>query len=165
VRRFRPARGALARIALARIAVAATITVAASCDPATTRPAFLPFPEADTADVAGLVPAATRRLAERLRADSIPLTRVHERDGYMETGWLDAGTLRPFRGRAVGDSAVRLRAWVDPTIPGHSKLTVETAVRPALDPSLPERELERPAPAANPVVVRVRALLDSLAER
>ncbi len=146
------------------LAIAAALS-AAACDPATTRPPFQPFPEADTADVAGRVPAATKLLADALRADGIPLSRVHPRDGYIETAWLDARTLSRTHARPVGNGIVRVRAWVDPTIPEHSKLTVETVVRPALDPSLPERELERPAPAANPVVIRIRALLDSLADR
>lgn len=152
------------RSGLALVGLVLAAAFSAACDPATTRPAFQPFPEADTADVAGRVPAATKQLAEALRADSIPLARVHERDGYIETAWLDARTLSPTHARPVGNGIVRVRAWVDPTIPEHSKVTVETVVRPALDPSLSERELERPAPAANPVVIRIRALLDSLAE-
>lgn len=136
----------------------------AACDPATTRPAFAPFPEADTAQFADRVPAATRKLADALKGDSVPVSRVKEKDGYIESGWIDLRTGRQATVGAVGDSVVRVRAWVDPTIPNHSRAAVETAVRARLDPSLPSRELEQPAAPGHPIVVRVRRALEKVGE-
>ena len=63
---------------------------AAACDPTSTRPAITPYPEALSGEIRLAVPEATRRLAESLKADSIPVTRVRVRDGYIETPWFEA---------------------------------------------------------------------------
>jgi len=60
---------------------------------------------------------------------------------------------------------VRLRAWVNLSMRGHSTVTFETVFRPMADPSLPGRELERALPPGHPVAQRVRRVLDSLAGR
>jgi hypothetical protein len=60
---------------------------------------------------------------------------------------------------------VRVRAWADPARPGSSQLTVETLYRPLLDPSLPERELEREVARDHPVAIKVEAALRKLVER
>ncbi|MDQ3223543.1 MAG: hypothetical protein M3Q75_08765 [Gemmatimonadota bacterium] len=137
----------------------------AACQPATTRPAFGPLPEAPGSEVRLVVPEATRRLAEALRADSIPTHTVRLRDGYIETPWFLARTRRPTTQRPLGPTVVRIRAWADPARPGSSQLRVETLYRPRADPSLPERELEREVPRDHPVAVRVKAVLKRLVER
>jgi hypothetical protein len=138
----------------------------AACTPATTRPAFLPRPEALGAELRLTVPEATRRLAESLRADSIPVRTVRLRDGYIETPWFASRTGRPVRGQQpVGRGTVRVRAWADPARPGSTQLMVETLYRPVADPSLPERELERQVPADDPAAKKVQAALGRLVER
>jgi len=92
------------------IAGAATL---AACQLATARPAFEPLPEALRAEIDLPQPAATLRLAEALRADSIPVDRVAPRDGYLETPWFEAATGRPTARRPVGPDIVRVRAWID----------------------------------------------------
>jgi hypothetical protein len=132
----------------------------AACRPNTTRPPFTPLPEAAGTEVRLPVRDATRRLAELLRADSVPLRRVSTLDGYMESGWFDVRTRRPSGNRrAIGPGFVRIRAWADPSRPGSSQLTVETLYRPLVDPSLPERELEREVPRNHPIAVKVEAAL------
>jgi hypothetical protein len=139
---------------------------AAACQPATTRPGFLPRPEALGAELRLSVPDATRRLAESLRADSIPVRTVRLRDGYIETPWFASRTGRPVRGQQpLGRGTVRVRAWADPARPGSTQLTVETLYRPVADPSLPERELERQVPADHPAAKKVQAVLGRLVER
>jgi hypothetical protein len=139
---------------------------AGACQPNTTRPSFTPLPEAAGTEVRLSVPEATRHLAEALRADSIPTRRVQLRDGYIETGWFEARSGRVVRGRrAVGPGIVRVRAWADPARPGSSQLTVETLYRPLLDPSLPDRELEREVVRDHPVAVKVEAALQQLVKR
>lgn len=137
-----------------------------ACQPNTTRPSFTPLPEAAVTEIRLPVRDATRRLAEALRADSVPIRRVAIRDGYIETPWFNATTRRPIRGRRpLGPNAVRIRAWADPARPGSSSLTVETLYRPLADPSLPERELEREVARTHPIAKRVEATLRQLVQR
>jgi hypothetical protein len=110
------------------------------------------------------VDGATRAVAEALRADSIPVGRVAPRDGYLETPWFDAATLRPTGDRGFGPDRVRIRAWIDPTRPRESEARIEAVYRPEADPSLPERELEAPLPAGHPVAIRLEAVLRGLLE-
>jgi len=138
---------------------------AAACQPATTRPAFGPFPEAPGSEIRLPVPEGTRRLAEVLKADSFPTQKVRLRDGYIETPWFLARTRQPTTQRPLGPDVVRIRAWADPARPGSTQLTVETLYRPRADPSLPERELERQVPRDHPVALRVEAALKRLIER
>ena len=109
---------------------------------------------------------ATRRLAEALKADSIPTRQVRLRDGYIETHWFEARNGRSVgQHRAIGPGIVRIRAWADPARPGSSQLTVETLYRPRVDPSLPYRELEREVQRDHPVAKKVEAALVALVKR
>jgi len=138
----------------------------AACQPATTRPPFPPLPEAPGREVRLPVPMATRRLAEALKADSIPTQKVRLRDGYIETPWFEARNGRPAgQSRAIGTGVVRIRAWADPARAGSSQLTVETLYRPRVDPSLPYRELERQVSLDHPVAKKVDTALQKLVER
>jgi hypothetical protein len=139
---------------------------AAACQPNTTRPSFPPLPEARGREVRLPVPMATRRLAEALKADSIPTDKVRLRDGYIETPWFEARSGRPTgQRRAIGPGVVRIRAWADPARPGSSQLTVETLYRPRVDPSLPYRELEHQVSVDHPVAKKVDGALQRLVER
>ncbi|MGH7703810.1 MAG: hypothetical protein ACREMO_11995 [Gemmatimonadales bacterium] len=133
-----------------------------ACHATTTRPTFGPVTGAPQTEIELKVPAATRLLADRLIADSIPVTRIEPRDGFLETPWFDTASGRPTGRRRLGPGVVRLRAWVDPTQPGHSQLTVETLFRPLADPSLPERELDRQVSPTHPTASKVKDVLESL---
>ena len=74
----------------ARASDSLSLAAVAACQLATARPPFEPFPEARHADVSLSRTEATERLAEALRDDSIPVTRVEPRDGYVETPWFSA---------------------------------------------------------------------------
>jgi hypothetical protein len=140
--------------------------LAVACQPNTTRPSFTPLPEAAGTELRLPVPEATRQLAAALKADSIPPRQIRVRDGYIDTDWFDSRNGRVLRGRrAVGTRTVRVRAWADPGRPGSSQLTIETLYRPLLDPSLPERELERQVPRDHPVALKVVAVLKKLVDR
>jgi hypothetical protein len=142
------------------------LAIGAACQPNTTRPSFLPVPEAAGTEVRLPVPQATQRLAEALKADSIPVRVVRIRDGYLETGWFATATHRPAAGRqATGPAIVRVRGWADPARPGSSQLTVETIYRPLRDPSLPDRELEREVRPDHPVALKVVAVLQGMVQR
>jgi hypothetical protein len=139
--------------------------VAAACQPNTTRPSFLPLPDAAGTEVRLSAREATRHLAEALRARSIPVKTVRLRDGYLETDWFDSKSGRPTRRRPIGPDVVRVRGWAEPARPGSSQVVVETAYRPLVDPSLPARELERQVAQDHPVAVKVEEALRQLLER
>lgn len=137
----------------------------AACQPTTTRPSFTPLPEAAGTEVRLPVKDATRYLADALKADSIPIHKVMIRDGYLESNWFYAKSKRPVNGRPLGTGAVRVRAWVDPARPGSSQLSVETSYRELVDPSLPQRELDRQVPRNHPIGLKVEAALKHLVDR
>jgi hypothetical protein len=141
------------------------LALLAACKPDTTRPAITPYPEAAGIELRLRPQEATRRLAEALQSDSLPPARVQLRDGYLETRWLDSATGRPTGRRPLGTDVIRLRGWADPSRPGFSILTVETLYRPLADPSLPERELERPVPRTHPTAVKVEQVLEAMQKR
>lgn len=143
----------------------AAAALLAACKPDTTRPAITPYPEAAVAEIRLRAPEATQRLAEALQADSLPPARVRQRDGYLETRWLDSATGRPTGRRPLGTGVVRVRGWADPSRPGFTVLTVETLYRPFADPSLPEREMERPVPRTHPAAVKVEQILQAMVKR
>ena len=65
----------------------------------------------------------------------------------------------------MGPGIVRVRGWIEPARVRHSELVVETVFRRVVDPSLPERELERSVAPDHPVAQRVDSLLARLAAR
>jgi hypothetical protein len=146
-------------------ALAVVFLTVGACRPNSTRPPFPPVPEAATTEIRLAPREAVRLLAEALKADSIPPSRIELRDSWLETRWFDTATGAPVRHRPVGAGAVLVRAWADPTHPGNSKVFVETVYRPMVDPSLPDRELDREVPRNHPVAVKVRATLQELVKR
>jgi hypothetical protein len=134
-----------------------------ACFPTTTRPPFGPEPSAPIFEVALAVPEATRALAVALAADSFPVRRTEPKDGWLETEWFDAATLKPTSRRRLGSDVVKLRAFVDPSRPDHSNLTIEMVYRPLADPSRPDRDLESELPSSNPLVGRIVLLATKLA--
>ncbi len=141
------------------------LLLAGACQPNTTRPAFGPLPTAPQAVVDLEVGDATTKLAEALKADTIPVSRVAPRDGYLETGWFVPGSGALTEAWPLGDSVVRVRAWVNAYGHDRASITVETALRPLANPSLPPRELDRQASDSNPAAIRVARVLDALALR
>lgn len=140
--------------------LASIITTA--CQPETSRPFYAPVTGAAMTQVDLPVPEATTLVAERLKADSIPVARVEPKDGFFETPWFDTATGQPTRARRLGPGVVQVRGWVDPTKIGHSNITIETLYRPLADPSLPDRELDRQVPPDHPTRKRVDALIQVL---
>lgn len=133
-----------------------------ACYPTTTRPAIAPLPGGQIAELELPVPEATRALALALDSAGIPVRRTEPKDGWLESEWFDAGTLKPIHRRPLGVNAVRVRGWVDPTAPGHVKLTVETVWRPMVDPSRDPRTLEVPVAPDHPVAAKVQAVLNGM---
>lgn len=148
------------RATLAAMAVA----IGLSCKPNTTRPLFSPVAGAPFADLNLAVPRGTGIVAQALRDDSLPLSKVEPRDGIIETPWFDASSLAPTKARILGPNVVQVRAWLDPTKPGGSRVVIETVYRPFADPSVPERELDRQVPADHPIGKRVGEVVTALSK-
>ncbi len=145
-----------------RLGLALLLLASPGCYPTTTRPDIEPVPGASRIEVELFVPAATRALAVALDADSIPVSRTEPEDGWLETPWFDATTMRPTTRRPIGPEVVKVRAFVTPGRPNWSVIDVETVYRPLADPSALGRDLERQVPVGHPAAVRVKAVLDSL---
>ena len=132
-----------------------------ACDPASTRPSFLPLPQADTLVVRGNPGAVAGEAASWLTARGIVVERWSDKDAYVETAWYDTTAKRATRGE--GDlnrlgSSVKIRCWADPGAPGQTRLTVELVYRPFYDPSQPPRDRE----VALLETGGARAIVDSL---
>jgi hypothetical protein len=136
-----------------------------ACQASTNRPPYDALPSAALAEVELDLPSATRALAEGLRADSLPVARVEERDGYLDSGWFDAGSLTPTGRMPVGTDVVRIRAWATPTKFGFVELQIETVYRPFVDPSRPERDLEIIVPPDHAVQRRVNGVIRRMLEQ
>ncbi len=155
-----------ARLAVALSAVA---TAAFGCRATTGRPHFDPFPEAEHVEIGfgaidrnATVMQITDTVLAYLQADSITFTRVRRFDGYLESAWLDAETLQPTDRRPLGSNTIRVRVWVDPTMPGYGRVEAETIYNVMADPSRPFRELERPVDPAHAVNRRIGDVLKRL---
>ena len=136
-----------------------------SCRATTHRPSFTPLPLATVAQVELPIPEATRVLSEALAKDSISIRTIHEADGFLDSGWLDARTLEPTGARPLGPGVVRVRAWVNPDKEFWSELVVEASWRPMDDPSRPERELDMSLPEDHPLQRKIAGALRTLVER
>ena len=140
----------------------------AACTPVTTRPPFLPSPQAAVVVVdappARVVPEAVGWLSNQgLRVEwSSP------RDGYVETAWYNLRTHTATLGETdPGDllNTVKIRCWADPNVPGKSQVTVEAVYRPLLDPSRPERDLEIVVPKGSEGDRIAQQLMDALKQK
>lgn len=140
------------------------LLVLLACRATTSRPSFVPLPNASNAEIELEIPDATRALAETLARDSVSLATIKETDGYIDSGWLDATTLERTSKRPLGREVVRVRAWVNPAKPFWSELVVEATYRPLADPSRPERELDVPLPVDHPLQRRIAGTLRKLIE-
>ncbi len=146
-----------------RQAAVVGVCLLTGCSPYTTRPFYPPVTGAATAELELEMQDATETLAAVLRTDTLPVTTVQLRDGYIETAWFDAGTKAATRQRALGPGVVQVRAWVNPSRQGFSTIIVETVYRPLADPSRAPRDLEEQVPPDHPVGKRIEQVVTELA--
>ena len=145
-----------------RSASVAFLFLLGACQASTTRPSFVPQPEAAHAEVQLPIDTATVRLAAAFRADSFPVSKIRPRDGFLETPWFDSATLRATGKRPVGEGVVKVRGWVGPAKPSFSAYEIEAVYVPLVDPSRPPRELEVALPSEHPVSKRIAAIMKKL---
>ena len=144
--------------------LAATVLLLTGCHATTTRPSFGPVTGTAQAQIELGVQATTAEIADVLRSDSLPVSRVEVRDGLVETDWFDATTKQRVTTRPTGTNVVLVRAWVDPYRTSFSKVTLETVYRPVADPSRATRDLEQQVPLDHPVAIRMNTILKEMAK-
>lgn len=137
--------------------------LATACHATTTRPFYAPVTGAAQARIELGVKATTAEIAEVLRSDSLPVSRVEVRDGFVETDWFDAATKQKSTTRPLGPNVVQVRAWIDPYRSSFSKVTLETVYRPVADPSRTNRDLEQQVPLDHPIAKRMTQILKEMA--
>ncbi len=128
---------------------AGAILAVGACTPVTTRPGFMPYPQALVSIVDAPAPRLVPEMVGWLSSQGLQVLWSSPEDGYVETAWYNVRTRTSVFGDAEpGDllNTVKIRCWADPNVPGKSQLTVEAVYRPTLDPSRPERDLEVIAP-------------------
>jgi hypothetical protein len=146
------------------------LLVLAACNPATTRPDFLPSPQALTSTVDATRQQLVPEIATWLGAAGLAVKARSVLDGYLETGWQRAPSPAP-PAAATGTPVpspplpVKVRVWVDPYIPGASAVVVEVVYRPFVDPSRPPRELEVFVPPWHPGYVMGEGLIEAMRKR
>lgn len=135
------------------------VALCAACTPATTRPAFAPFPESLHAIINAPPAQVTDEAKTWLVAHGPAVQHANTRDAFLETGWYDAtdSSAAPVR--------VRIRVWADPDVPGKSRVTVEAVIRPMEDPSRTPRDLEVAAPKDSAGQRLAERLLKALGEK
>ena len=122
-----------------------------ACNPATTRPVFMPLPEAPSVVLYARPPRVATEVQTWLAAQGLKVEMASVQDAYVETAWLAGG--------------FKIRCWADPDAPGKSRLTVEAVYRPVLDPSRTERDLEVLVPPGHDGAKMVDRLIDDLKKR
>ncbi len=134
-----------------------------ACNPATTRPAFAPYPEAIHAVInappARVTEEARTWLAAQEGGGGLTVQHASPIDGFLETGWSDATD------SASAPIRVKIRLWADPDVPGKSRVTVEAVYRPIEDPSRTPRDLERAVPEDSAGQRLAERLLRALSEK
>jgi len=149
-------------------AAAAALVLAAACNPASSRPAFAPYPEDSSVLLTGSVAAITADVGSWMAAQGIHTEWASPEDGYVESAWYDTDTRQNTDGTGdIGTTQVtfKVRVWVDPDAPGKSRMTVEAVYRPLVDPSRTERDQERAARPGSGGAVLVQQLMDEMQKK
>ena len=158
-----------ARASLFRVPPSAfPLAFLAACSPVSTRPAFAPFPEAPAVVLDAPPLRVLGEVQTWLTDQGLKLERASVEDRFAETAWYDTRTKRSVGGSGDGldpRTTVKIRCWIDPDAPGKSKLTLEAVVRPVLDPSRMERDLEVFVPVGHEGRKLVEQLLDAVKKK
>ena len=136
-----------------------------ACTPVTTRPNFMPDPQALEAIVLARPERVTAELPALVAAESLRVERSNARDGYLETAWYDTRTGRSHSGMSDVPhrrATVKIRFWADPYVPGQTRLVVEVVYRPRYDPSRTERDMEVMVPEDHAGWALARTLVEKL---
>ena len=121
-----------------------------SCTSLTTRPNIRPFPLASFDSLVGVPSNIVAAAKESVSKLGMKVAAYSAPEGYLETRWFDTQTRASHRFNTNPGRFVRLRVWADLITPRETQIVVETVYRQTIDPSVPDREVERIAEADSP---------------
>lgn len=110
--------------------------------------------------------AVARAAAEEVQHAGLALQWMSPAEGYVETQWFNVTSRASTPDPDLRDLAhsVKLRFFADPTA-GKTRLAAEAVNTYAVDPSRPQREMERMAPEGDPGREVLTQILDRLRRR
>ena len=130
------------------------------------RPYYGPVPGSVTLLFATSPDLTTRAAAEEAQHAGLAVQWISPAEGYVETQWFNVTTRVSRTSPDLGDldHSVKFRFFADPTA-GKTRLVAEAVTSYAVDPSRPQRELERMAPEGHPGREVLTQILDRLKRR
>lgn len=130
------------------------------------RPMYGPVPGSVALVLADSPDNVTRAAADEVQQAGLRLQWMSVEEGYVETEWFNVTTRVSTPQPDLGDleHSVKVRFFADPTA-GKTRLAAEAVTTYAVDPSRPQRELERMAPPGHPGREVLTQILDRLKTR
>jgi hypothetical protein len=152
------------RTRIVRLAAAATLAACAGLGGI--RPLYGPIPGSVGLVLAAAPDVVTRAAAEEVQHAGLLVQWLSPAEGYVETQWFNVTTHASAPTPDVGDleHSVKIRFFADPTA-GKARLAAEVVTTYALDPSRPQREMERMTPEGHPGREVLTQILDRLKQR
>jgi hypothetical protein len=162
--RAAPLRSGTAGHRIVRLATAATLAACAGLGGV--RPFYGPVPGSVSLQLAAAPDAVTRAAAEEVQHAGLVLQWMSPTEGYVETLWFNVTTRASAPSADIGDleHSVKIRLFADPTA-GKTRLVAEVVTTYAVDPSRPQREMERMAAEGHPGREVLTQILDRLKQR
>lgn len=148
------------------ILLAATVALAACAGLGGVRPYYGPVPGSVTLQFATSPDAVTRAAVEEAQQAGLAVQWASPAEGYVETQWFNVTTRvsTPSPDLRDLDHSVKFRFFADP-VAGRTRLVAEAVTSYAVDPSRPQRELERMAPEGHPGREVLTQIVDRLKRR
>ena len=130
------------------------------------RPYYGPVPGSVTIPLSGPPDAVTRAAAEEVQHAGLALQWMSPEEGYVETQWFNVTSHVSTPDPDLRDLAhtVKIRFFADPTA-GRTRLAAEAVTTYAVDPSRPQREMERMTLEGDPGREVLTQILDRLKRR
>jgi hypothetical protein len=130
------------------------------------RPYYGPVPGSVSFHLNAPPDAVTRAVAEEVQHAGLALQWMSAAEGYVETQWFNVTSRVSTPDPDLRDLAhtVKLRFFADPTA-GKTRLAAEAVTTYAVDPSRPQRELERMTPEGDPGREVLTQIVDRLKTR
>jgi hypothetical protein len=146
--------------------LAAAVSLAGCAGLGGVRPYYGPVPGSVTLLFTAAPDAVTRAAAAEAQQAGLVVQWLSPEEGYVETQWFNVTTHASTPAPDLGDldHCVKIRFFADPTA-GKTRLAAEAVTAYAVDPSRPQRELERMAPEGHPGREVLTQLLDRLKTR
>jgi len=130
------------------------------------RPLYGPVQGSVSVQLGGSPEAVTRAAVEEVQHAGLHVQWLSVEEGYVETQWYDLSSRGSSSEPAFRDldRVVKMRFFADPTA-GRTRLAAECVTTIMVDPSRPQRELERMAPEGHAGREMLTQVLDRLRRR